>query len=115
NGGPVFMAYGTQKCAVLNGRYLCPQIDPLIERRGGGRYTHIVIGHVQGPEATASIQLPHKINWLEFVFSLFFHERDELRDLRFVVHLYRSPKLCFPNKYPKLHALRTFFIARYFA
>ncbi len=93
---------------------VCPLMDPLIAQRRKEAYTYVVIGRVTGPEAIPSVQVPHKLNWIEFAFSLLFFERGDLTDYRFVAQIY-TLQICLPKRHRRLHALRTFLIARYFA
>jgi hypothetical protein len=122
--GPAFFAYAYHKIATINGLRVCPLIDPLIPLRAPRGHTNVVIGSVSGPEAVPSIQLPHRLNWLQFALSFLFLEKDDLANYRFVTRLYDSPELCRLNRsgrphefrwFRRLLALRCFLVARYFA
>lgn len=113
-GGIAYFAYYTHKKTVIEGRAACPLLDPLIRQRRAHRYTHILLGRVSRPEAVPSIQVPRSLNWLEFACSLLFFERHDVTDYRFITRLI-TPQLCTPKRHRRLHALRSFLLARYFA
>lgn len=124
NPGPAYFAYASHKSGMVDGRHVCPLVDPLVEHLPSREYTYVTLGQLEGAEEIASVHIPRKIKWGEFLFSqLFFFERD-LADLRFLMRLYDAKELCLLMRPGRFHeyrlfrrifALRNFLLARYFA
>jgi hypothetical protein len=122
-GGPAYFAYDYHKSALVGGSYMCPLLDPLIRARGERIYTYVTIGELPGAETVESAHVPRRLNWLELLCSLFFVERGDFADLRFLLMLYDAPELCRLRRGGRWHevrpfrwllALRGFLVARYF-
>lgn len=113
-GGIAYVAYYTHKTTLIEGRAACPLLDPLIRQRRAHRYTHILLGRVSRQETVPSNQVPRSLKWLEFGCSLLFWERHDVTDYRFITRLL-TLQLCTPKRHRRLHALRSFLLARYFA
>ena len=122
-GGPAFFAYDFHKSSIQDGVHVCPLVDPLIKEIGEGPYTNVVIGVLSEPEKYPSINVPRRLNPFEFLMSVFFFEKNDLVDFRFIKRLYDSKLTNFKATgwpydswlYRRLFALRNFLLARYFA
>jgi hypothetical protein len=111
--GPAFFAYAHQKSTLVENLRVCVHIDPQIELLASAEYTNILFGDLEEPESIPSIHIPHRINWIEFLFSLLFLSTDSLRDYRFLASLLKEDSLV-PYHW-SLFSLRNLLIANYFA
>jgi hypothetical protein len=112
--GAGFFVYASHKSAVLDGRASSPLTDPLIAAHAPRRYVHITIGELAIPEVVQSLQVPHRLNWLEFLASCFCGSPTDKVDRQFL-NMLLTPLLCRPKRFHALYRFRSFLVARYFA
>ena len=113
-GGTAFVANAGHKTVVVDGRAACPLMDSLIQRNASERHTHVVIGDVRLGEVVPSNQVPQRLSWAQFVFSLFFWRRSDIADFRFLWRIITAP-LVGRNRHHHVHMIRSYLVARYFA
>src|SRR5262245_41127025 len=90
--------YACHKSAVLGGRAASPLTDPLIAALAPRPFLHTTFGQLKLLEVVPSMQLPHRINWFEFMASCLCGSPADKVDRQFVDSLL-TPLLCRPNRF----------------
>jgi hypothetical protein len=113
DGGPAFLVHAHLKRTRVGEQLVCPLVEPYMQSLALERRTYIVFGKVDGPEAVPGRVIRLELKPLEFLATLFMPRRTDWADLRFLWRI-ATPALSFPSGIPKLWAVRTFLLARYF-